>query len=109
MLCAASMMLGLTSRRLLSASLATNGNDAMTRGTIDATVPTDVPTMARVKGITMIIKIRNGTLLKRFITVPIIHKSHEGRGRTPPFSPATSNTPRGRPIMTAKSVDKSVT
>ena len=50
MLWAVSMIFGLTSRRLPSTSRATNGKAAMTSGTMDATVPTAVPTISRVSG-----------------------------------------------------------
>ena len=45
-----SMILGLSSRRLLSTRRATKGKAATTSGTMEATVPTAVPTTARVKG-----------------------------------------------------------
>ena len=109
MLCAASMMLGFTSRRLLSTSRATNGNAAITSGTIDATVPTVVPTIRRVSGKTMIIKIKNGTERSRLITTLSTCISPFGSGKTPFFSPATSSTPSGSPSTMANAVDKTVT
>ena len=109
MLCAASIMFGLTSRRLLSTRRATNGNDAMTSGTIEATVPTAVPTIRRVSGKTRIIKIKNGTERRRFIITLRTFIRAFGRGSTPPFSPATSSTPSGRPMIIAKSVESRVT
>ena len=67
MLCAASMMLGSSSRRLLSTRRATNGKAAMTSGTMVALVPTVVPMMRRESGKTMIIRIRNGIERSRLI------------------------------------------
>ena len=61
-LCAISMVLGLTSLRLVSASLATKGKAAITSGTMEAVVPTTVPTISLVRGKTKIIKIKNGTV-----------------------------------------------
>jgi ABC-type methionine transport system ATPase subunit len=66
-LCAISIILGSTSLRLLSTNLATNGKAAITKGTIDATVPTTVPTISRVSGKTIIIRIRNGTERSKLI------------------------------------------
>ena len=108
-LCAISIMFGLTSRRLLSASLATNGNAAITSGTIDATVPTVVPTISRASGKTIIIRMRNGTERRRLIITPSVRMSHDGSGSTPPFSPATRSTPSGSPITMARSVAITVT
>ena len=108
MLCAASIMLGLTSLRLPSTRRATNGNAAMTSGTIDATVPTAVPTIRRVSGNTTIMSIRNG-IERSMFTKPSTFMSHVGSGRTPPRSPATRRTPSGRPIIIAKNVERTVT
>ncbi len=85
MLCAASIMLGSTSRRLLSARRAINGNAAMTSGTIEATVPTVVPTIARVSGRTIIINIRNGIERSRLTITLSIRIIGRGSGSTPPF------------------------
>jgi hypothetical protein len=60
-------MLGLISLKLLSTNLATNGKAAMTRGTIMATVPILVPKMSSVRGNAIIIRMRKGIDLKRFI------------------------------------------
>ena len=81
----------------------------MTSGTMDATVPTEVPTIARVSGKTIIIRMRNGTERRRFMMTLRTCMSPLGRGRTPFFSPATSSTPRGSPIITANSVAMMVT
>ena len=64
MLCAISIVLGLTSLRLVSVSLAINGKAAMT---VDAVVPTTVPTINLVNGKTSIINIRNDTERSRLI------------------------------------------
>ena len=109
MLCAASIMFGSTSRRLLSTSLATNGNAATVSGTTDAIVPIDVPIISLVSGITSIIRIRNGMLRKRFITIFKVVRSHFGRGKTPFFSPTTRRTPSGSPITIASRVERRVT
>ena len=82
-LCAASIMFGFTSRRLLSTRRATNGAAAITSGTIDAVVPTTVPMMKRVSGNTKIIRIRNGIERSRFITIFKILKTGFGSGSTP--------------------------
>ena len=109
MLCAISITLGLTSLRLLSTSLTTKGKAAMVRGTMDAAVPTAVPIMARVSGETKIISIRKGTERSRFIMTLSTCITGFGSGSTPPFSPATSSTPKGRPIIMARAVDSTVT
>jgi hypothetical protein len=106
---AASIIFGLISLRLLSTRRAIKGKAAITSGTMDAVVPTDVPTIARVRGITIIIRIRNGIERRRFITTFNIRITHFGSGRTPPFSPTTSSTPMGKPIIIANSVAKTVT
>ena len=74
-----------------------------------AVVPTVVPISARERGKTMIIRIRNGMERRRLMMTLSAHITPFGRGSTPPFSPATSSTPSGRPITTANAVDKSVT
>ena len=109
MLWAASIILGSTSRRLLSTSLATKGNAATTRGTMVAVVPTAVPMMSRDRGNTIIIRIRNGMERSRLMTTFSADSTGFGRGRTPSFSPATSSTPSGRPSTTARAVDSTVT
>ena len=109
MLCAASMTPGLTSRIQLSASLAINGKAAMTSGTMDATVPTGVPTISLVNGITMIIRIRNGTERSRLISTSSRVSSHRGSGRMPSLPPTASSTPSGRPMMMAMAVETTVT
>ena len=104
MLCAASMTPASTSRILVSTRRDTNGKDAITNGTMDATVPMEVPTIKRDSGMTMIIKIKNGTLRSRLITAFSSTISQRGRGRTPSFSPVTRQTPSGRPMTSASSV-----
>ena len=103
------MILGLTSRRLVSASRATKGNAATTSGTMVATVPTVVPTINRDSGKTMIIKIRNGTERSRLMITLSTCMSHRGSGSTPFLSPATSRTPKGSPMTTASAVETTVT
>ncbi len=83
MLWAASTTPRSTSRMLVSTRRDTNGKDAMTSGTMDATVPIDVPTMARDSGMTMIIKIKNGTLRSRLIRPFSSAMTQRGSGRTP--------------------------
>ena len=109
MLCAASIIFGFTSRRLLSTSLATKGNAAITRGTIEATEPMVVPTISLVSGNTTTISIMNGTERRRFTITLITFMRGRGSGSTPPLSPHTSSTPSGRPMIKAKSVDTRVT
>ena len=101
---AVSMMLGFTSRRLDSTSRAIKGNAAMVSGTMEATVPREVPTIARVSGIIITIRIMNGMERSRLISTFRNPINGAGRGRMPFFSPVTSSTPSGRPMMTAKSV-----
>ena len=85
MLWAASMTPGSTSRMLVSIRRETNGKDAMTSGTREATVPMDVPTIKRDSGMT-----------------------HLGSGRMPLGSPVTSSTPKGRPMTSASRVATTV-
>ena len=106
---AISMMFGLTSRRLDSTRRATNGNAAMTSGTMEAVVPTDVPTITRVSGITITIRIRKGTERSRLMMTLMAFISSGGIGRMPFSSPATSSMPSGRPITMAKKVAMKVT
>ena len=98
----------MTSRRLLSTRRAMNGNAATVSGTIDATVPRDVPTMTRVSGMIMTIRMMNGIERSRLIRTFRKPISGAGSGRMPFFSPVTSSTPSGRPMITAKSVARSV-
>ena len=81
----------------------------MVSGTMEATVPTAVPTISLVSGNTTIIRIRKGTERKRLITTPSVFISQLGSGRTPPFSPATRRTPRGSPRTMARAVATTVT
>ena len=104
MLWAASMMLPSTSRRLVSTRRATKGKAAATRGTMVAVVPMVVPTSRRDRGNTMIIRIRNGTERSRLMITFSTCISQRGRGSTPPFSPTTSSTPRGRPMTSDSAV-----
>ena len=109
MLCAVSMMLGFTSRRLDSTSRATKGKAATTSGTMEATVPTEVPMISRVSGMTITIRIRKGMERNRLITTFRNFIKGFGRGRMPFASPATRIMPNGRPITMAKKVAKKVT
>ena len=109
MLSAASIMLGLTSRRLPSTRRATNGNAAITSGTIDAAEPIVVPTMSRVSGKTTTMRMMNGTERRRFTIIFIVFINQRGSGRIPPLSPQTSITPSGRPKINAKTVAITVT
>ena len=81
----------------------------MTKGTMDATVPTGVPTISLVSGITMIIRIRKGTERSRLIRTSSSVSSHLGRGRMPSLPPTASSTPSGRPIRIAMAVETMVT
>lgn len=74
-----------------------------------AVVPTVVPISARERGNTIIISIKNGMDLRRFIMTLSIDSTGFGRGSTPPFSPATSKTPSGSPIKRESAVDSTVT
>ena len=109
MLCAASIILGFTSRRLVSTNRATKGKAANTRGMMVATVPTDVPTISLDRGITMIIRIRKGMERNRLMSILRKDISHLGKGRIPFLSPTTSKTPKGRPKIREKTVDRMVT
>ena len=109
MLSAASITPGFTSRMQLSASLAMNGNDAITSGTMDATVPTGVPTMSLVSGMTMIIRIRKGTERSRLMHTSRIVINHLGRGRMPSLPPTANRIPKGSPITIAIAVETTVT
>ena len=109
MLWAASMILPSTSRRLLSTRRATKGNAAATSGTMVAVVPTAVPMSRRERGNTMIIRIRKGMERSRLMMTLMTCMSQRGRGRTPFFSPATSNTPKGRPSTSDSAVLTTVT
>ena len=64
---------------------------------------------ALVRGIAIIIRIRNGIDLKRLMIMFIVCKSHLGIGRIPFFSPATRRIPIGRPITMANAVERIVT
>ena len=95
---AASMTPLSTSRMDASTSRATKGNAATIRGMMVATVPILVPMMSRDSGITMTIRIRKGTERRILMTKLITAMTGRGRGSTPPSSPATASTPRGRPM-----------
>ena len=109
MLWAVSMILGFTSRKLLSTKRATKGKAAITSGTMDAGVPTTVPITNLVKGKTKIIKIKNGIERSKLMIIFKICSIHFGIRNTLPFSPATSSTPKGSPITMAKKVAITVT
>ena len=64
--------------------------------------------MARVSGMIMTIRMINGIERSRLISTFRKPISPAGSGRMPFFSPVTSSTPSGRPIITAKSVASSV-
>ena len=106
---AASMMLGFTSLRLPSTSRAIKGKAAITRGTMDATSPTAVPTMARVRGMTTTTRIRNGTERRRLMITLMVLIRTGGQGLMPFLSPTTSTMPRGIPIRMANRVARMVT
>ena len=63
-----------------------------------AGVPTLVPSRSRERGMTITIRIRKGTLRSRFTATFRAVIRGPGTLRIRPFSPATSTTPRGRPI-----------
>ena len=104
-----SMILGFSSRRLLSTNRATKGKAAMVNGTMEASVPTAVPMMALVNGNRRIIKIKNGTERRRLMITFNVFISQPGRGASPFFSPTTRRTPRGSPSSTAKNMAATVT
>ena len=107
--CAISMMLGLTSRRLPSTRRATKGKAAMTSGTMEATVPTDVPTMRRVMGMTITMRMRKGTERRKLMMTLMTFMTGAGQGRMPFSSQATRIIPNGRPRRMAKKVERRVT
>ena len=82
MLWAVSMMLGFTSRKLLSTKRATKGKAAITSGTMDAGVPTTVPITNLVKGKTKIIKIKNGMERSKLMIIFKICSIHFGMRNT---------------------------
>ena len=100
-LCAISMIFGLTSRTELSTRRAINGNAAITNGTMDAAVPNALPIISLVNGATTTIRIRNGTERSRLIRIFRKCLSGAGKGMIPSLSPTASSTPNGRPIMSA--------
>ena len=63
---AASMTPGSTSSRLPSMSLATKGAAASVRGTMEAVLPMEVPTIILVNGMMAIIRMMKGKDLPRF-------------------------------------------
>ena len=85
-----------------------NGKAATVSGTMEATVPREVPTITRVSGMIMTIRIINGMERSRLISTFRKPISGAGRGRMPFFSPVTSSTPSGRPMITANSVASNV-
>ena len=86
------------SRREASTRRATKGKAAATSGMMEATVPTLVPTMARDRGMTRIIRIRKG-MDRRMLTMMLSTRiSPRGSGRTPSRSPVTRMMPSGRPM-----------
>ena len=77
---------------------ATKGKAATMRGIIVATVPMLVPKITRDRGMTSTIRIRKGTERRMLMITLRALMTGRGRGRTPPSSPATISTPRGRPM-----------
>ena len=84
------------------------GKAATVSGTMDATVPTEVPMISRVSGIIITIRMINGTDRSRLISTFRKLITGAGRGRMPLDSPVTRITPSGRPITMAKKVASSV-
>lgn len=109
MLSAASTRLGLTSRTLLSTTRATKGKAATTRGTTLAVVPTVVPTIARERGSTTIIRMVKGTERRMLMRKPSSAFSQRGRGIIPSLSPQASRMPSGSPMTKANRVERKVT
>ena len=68
-------------------------------GMMVATVPMLVPMISRDRGITSTMRMRKGTERRILITKLSTAMTGLGRGITPPCSPATINTPSGRPMM----------
>ena len=108
-LSAASIIFGFTSLREDSTSLDTKGKAAITRGIMEGAVPTTVPMISLVRGITRIIRIRKGTERSRLIITLRKCIKGAGRGLIPPFSPVTRRTPRGSPMTIEKKVERIVT
>lgn len=66
-------------------------------GTMVAVEPMEVPTMARVKGMSMTARIKKGMERRMLTTMPSTVLS-TGMGRTPFLSVVTSSSPSGRPM-----------
>ena len=69
----------------------------MVSGTIIAVVPIEEPVIARVIGVIITPRIRNGTERRILTTTPSTVLS-TGIGRMPPLSLTTSSRPTGSPI-----------
>ena len=80
----------------------------MISGTMTAALPTAVPMIDRVIGISTTIRMMNGAERSRLIRPFRKAIKGLGSGRMPFESPVTSSTPSGRPIRIAKSVAISV-
>ena len=87
-----------TSRMEASTSRATKGKAATMRGMMVATVPMLVPMISRERGMTRTIRMRKGTERRMLMMKLRTVITGRGRGMTPPSSPATISTPRGRPM-----------
>ena len=77
---------------------ATKGKAATMRGMMVATVPMLVPMINRERGMTRTIRMRKGTERRMLMMKLRTVITGRGRGMTPPSSPATISTPRGRPM-----------
>ena len=95
--CAASITPWSISRSDCSTIRATNGAAETTSATIAAFVPIVVPTIMRVNGWIVIIRIRNGTE-RRMLTMPPTIQLRLAIGWMPFLSLITRNTPSGIPI-----------
>ena len=96
-----------TSLREDSTNLATNGAEAITKGTMVAVEPMEVPTINRVTGITATSKIKKGTDLSKLTTIPKTVFIPLTREFWLP-SDTTRATPKGNPITYAKAVETRV-
>ncbi len=92
-----------TSRTDVSTSRAKNGMAPTASGTVAACQPIEVPTIARVNGISATIRITNGSERPMFTTAPVTLLTVRLCSR-PPLPVSTSRMPSGRPSSTVARV-----
>ena len=85
-----------TSRKAVSTNRAINGAAAIVNGTTAAAVPIDVPTIARVNGITATTRMMNGVDRTALMVNPMARFAAT-LCSTPPRSVRNSSTPSGKP------------